>query len=60
MSFDPNHYESDLLNDKPPKKQPEELKKNIPIGGFPKHKPLVTPNLSSGAAHGSSKPTPKV
>lgn len=41
-SFDLGDINSDLLDDKMAKNILGDLKKNLPPGGFPKHKPVVT------------------
>lgn len=58
--FDPESYTSDLLDDKMAKNIIGDLKKNLPPGGFPKHKPLLANNLVSGGGNiSSSKPLSK-
>ena len=56
-SFDLDNISSDILDDKMAKNILGDLKKNLPPGGFPKHKPVIsggTPNNQ-----GLSKPTSK-
>jgi len=40
--FDIDKFQSDLFDDKIAKNIVGDLKKNLPPGGFPKHKPVVT------------------
>ena len=42
QAFDVEKYQSDLLDDKMAKNLVGDLKRNLPPGGFPKHKPVIT------------------
>ena len=59
-AFDINSFSSDLLDDKMAKNIVGDLKKHLPPGGFPKHKPVITSNLSGvSPALSSNKVTSK-
>lgn len=40
-AFDLDNFQSDLLDDKMAKNIVGDLRKHIPPGGFPKHKPVI-------------------
>jgi len=47
-SFNIEDFKSDLLDDKMAKNIIGDLKKNLPPGGFPKHKPVITSSTPGG------------